>query len=122
MRLSSIRPLVLGTALALSLASQATADWPERPIQLIVPFPAGSATDIVARIIAPGMGKHLGQPIVVENRAGASGAVGAQAVASARPDGYTIGLGTTSTLAVAPALIPISLINRRATSHPWHDQ
>jgi tripartite-type tricarboxylate transporter receptor subunit TctC len=93
--------------MATAAATQAIAQsWPERPIQLIVPFPAGSSTDTVARIIGPMMSEQLGQPVVVENRPGASGAIGAQAVADSNPDGYMIALATTSTLAVAPALNP----------------
>jgi len=70
----------------------------------VVPFPAGSSTDIVARIIAQKLGQRLGQQIVVENRAGASGNIGVDAVAKAAPDGYTIGIATASTQAVAVSL------------------
>jgi tripartite-type tricarboxylate transporter receptor subunit TctC len=78
--------------------------WPDRPIHLIVPFPAGSSSDIVARIVAQRLGERLGQPVVVENRPGASGNVGTEAVARAEPDGYTLGLANTSTHAVAASL------------------
>ena len=67
--------------------------WPARPVHFIVPFPAGSATDIVARIVAGKLASELGQPFVIDNRAGASGEVGTLMVAHAAPDGYTIGLG-----------------------------
>ena len=87
--------------------AQSPADrWPDRPIRLIVPFPAGATTDLVARIVAAKLGERLGQPIVIENRAGASGSVGAEAVARATPDGYTMGLATTSTHAIASSLNP----------------
>ncbi len=69
-----------------------TGTWPERPIRLIVPFPPGSSSDIVARIAAQGLSGKLGQPVVVENRPGASTAVGGEYVAHAAPDGYTLGL------------------------------
>ncbi len=73
-----------------------TGSWPERPIRLIVPFPPGSSSDIVARIAAQGLSGKLGQPVVVENRPGASTAVGGEYVARAAPDGYTLGLVNTS--------------------------
>ncbi len=89
------------------LASSAVAQaqsYPSRPIRAIVPFAAGSATDIVARTFADQMTKTLGQSIVIENRPGANGLIGADAVAKATPDGYTILIGTNSTNAAAPAL------------------
>ncbi|WPB84125.1 Bug family tripartite tricarboxylate transporter substrate binding protein [Sediminicoccus rosea] len=88
-------------ALALPAAAQ---DWPTAPIRGVVPFAAGSATDIVARLFAERMREGLGQPVVVENRAGASGLIGAEAVARATPDGNTILFGTNSTNAAANAL------------------
>jgi tripartite-type tricarboxylate transporter receptor subunit TctC len=98
--------VVLAWALAAGSAMAQTGDagWPDRPIRLIVPFPAGSSTDIVARIIAQKLGPRVGQQIVIENRAGASGNIGADAVAKAAPDGYTIGIATASTHAVAASL------------------
>ena len=72
------------------------AGWPERPIHLIVPFPAGSSSDIVARVVAQALGAKLGQTIVVENRPGASGEIAAEYVAHAAPDGYTLGVINTS--------------------------
>ncbi|MFL6798928.1 MAG: tripartite tricarboxylate transporter substrate binding protein [Xanthobacteraceae bacterium] len=78
--------------------------WPDRPIRLIVPFPPGSSTDIVARIAAQHLSTRLQQQFVIDNRAGASGNLGADAVAKAAPDGSTIGIATASTHAVAVAL------------------
>jgi tripartite-type tricarboxylate transporter receptor subunit TctC len=78
--------------------------YPSRPIRAIVPFAAGSATDIVARSFADQMSRTLGQTIVIENRPGANGMIGADAVAKAQADGYTILIGTNSTNAAAPAL------------------
>jgi tripartite-type tricarboxylate transporter receptor subunit TctC len=82
----------------IGLASTARADWPERPVKLIVPFPAGGAADVVGRIFAKVFSEKLGQPFVVENRAGANGNLGAASVATAAPDGYTLLFTTTGPL------------------------
>ena len=76
-----------------------------RPIKLVVPFAAGGSTDIVARLVAEGMQAQLGQTIYIENKAGAGGMVGAEQVATAAADGYTVGLGSISTLAVNPVVL-----------------
>ncbi len=102
------RRTVLAAAIAAGLTATGGAamaqSYPNRPIRAIVPFAAGSATDIVARTFADQMTKTLGQSIVIENRPGANGLIGADAVAKAAPDGYTILVGTNSTNAAAPAL------------------
>jgi tripartite-type tricarboxylate transporter receptor subunit TctC len=95
--------------------AQTSDKWPSKPIRLVVPFPAGSGTDIPARIIAQKLTEVLGQQVIVENRAGASGTIGAEAVARAEPDGYTLGLVTASTHALAPAL------NSKLSYHPVND-
>ena len=77
-------------ALCVPLAATAQSNWPDKPIRIIVPFTAGSGTDIVARIIAEPMSRRLGQPIVIENRPGAGGTLGAAQVAKSAPDGYTL--------------------------------
>lgn len=87
-----------------ALAQDGATTWPDRPIRLIVPFPAGSSTDIVSRVLAQKLASKLGQQVVIENRAGASGNIGAETVAKAAPDGYTIGIATASTHAVAASL------------------
>jgi tripartite-type tricarboxylate transporter receptor subunit TctC len=78
--------------------------WPDRPIRLIVPFPAGSTADVISRLLVQSLNERLGQQVVIESRPGASGAIGADITAKATPDGYTMGMITGSTHAVAPAL------------------
>lgn len=92
------------TAPALAQSPASPPKWPERSIRLVVPFPAGSATDVAVRLIETNLTPYLGQSIVVDNRSGASGAIGVDAVAKAQPDGYMVGLITVSTHAVASSL------------------
>src|SRR5262249_30401707 len=103
-----LRLLTIALAAALlsaaAVAQPIDTGWPQRPIRLIVPFPAGASTDIIARIVGQKLSQRLGQQIVVENRAGASGNIGADTIAKAAPDGYTIGFATASTHAVAASL------------------
>jgi tripartite-type tricarboxylate transporter receptor subunit TctC len=97
--------LVLGLAL-LTIAGAASAQtYPERPITLIVPYPAGGGNDVLGRLVAERMGKTLGGTIVVENRGGAGGTIGTRQVAKSAPDGYTM-LIATSSLAINPSLYP----------------
>jgi tripartite-type tricarboxylate transporter receptor subunit TctC len=92
--------------LGLLFSHAAPAAYPEKPVRLILPFPAGGATDFMARTLAQKLGERLGQPVVVDNRAGAGGAVAAEAVATAAPDGYTLFFATMGTLAINPSLYP----------------
>ncbi len=85
-------------------AAMAQSAYPSRPLTLVVPFPAGGALDIVARALADEMRKHLGQPVIVENRAGAGGTLGSGIVARAAPDGYTMLLGSVATHAIGPGV------------------
>ncbi|PKO44451.1 MAG: MFS transporter [Betaproteobacteria bacterium HGW-Betaproteobacteria-3] len=80
--------------------------YPSRPIRLLVPFPAGGATDILARALSQKLGEKIGQTVVVENRPGAGGTIGSDAAAKAAPDGYTLLLATSSTHAIGPTLNP----------------
>jgi tripartite-type tricarboxylate transporter receptor subunit TctC len=91
-------------ALALVAAAAPAAAWPEKPIRFIVTFPPGGSTDFVARALQPQLEKSLGQPVIVENRAGAGGVIGVDAAAKAAPDGYTIVLGGAGAVAINVAL------------------
>jgi tripartite-type tricarboxylate transporter receptor subunit TctC len=89
-----IRPLLrLVLALCLAVPLLAQAAWPERPIRLVVAFPPGGGTDIVARLLVPALSQRLGQPITIDNRGGAGGNIGTEAAAHAAPDGYTLLMG-----------------------------
>ncbi len=78
--------------------------YPNKPIRLVAPFVPGGPTDIVARVVAQKLGQNLGQNVVVDNRGGAGGAIGCEIVAKSAPDGYTLMIGSSGNLAVAPAL------------------
>jgi tripartite-type tricarboxylate transporter receptor subunit TctC len=100
------------TAIGIGILVLSTADpvqaqqYPSRPIRFVVPFPAGTTTDVVARLVAQRTAERIGQQIVIDNRSGASGTIGVETVARATPDGHTWGLGTTSTHALAAILNP----------------
>ena len=94
-------------ALALSLSTSAFAqNWPDKPIRIVVGFAPGGFTDVLARTIGQKLQERLGQSVVVDNKAGAAGTVGADIVAKARPDGYTLLLGHSNSNSVAPAIYP----------------
>lgn len=99
-----ITGLAMAAALSMGVAGSihAAEDYPSRPITLIVPFGPGGTTDLLARLVADGLGKRLKSPVIVENRPGAGGNLGAAEVARARPDGYTLLLGTPGPLAINP--------------------
>jgi len=96
--------LSAGIAVGVIASAAAQSGYPNKPIKLVVPFPAGSATDTVARIMAAPMSTALGQPIVIDNKGGADGAIAAQAVARSAPDGYTLFMATNSPMAAVPVL------------------
>jgi tripartite-type tricarboxylate transporter receptor subunit TctC len=92
------------TALAVHAPALAQGAWPERAIKLVVPFPPGGGTDLVARAMGHSLSEHLGQPIVIDNKPGASTVIGTDAVAKAAPDGYTLLLSGSTSYSVNPAL------------------
>ena len=104
------RRLAQGAALAIILCgagwAQAQTAWPSKPVKIVVPFAPGGTTDLLARAVAPELSRAFGQQFVVENRAGAGGNVGAEAVSKSAPDGYTILMGTVGTHGINRALYP----------------
>jgi len=108
MKLVDKGPAALATlALVICLGAPLQAqDYPNRPIMLVVPYAAGGGNDVMARIVADKMSKTLGQQIVIENRGGAGGTIATRAVAKSAPDGYTLVIGGTGTLAINPTLYP----------------
>ncbi|MBO9354827.1 tripartite tricarboxylate transporter substrate binding protein [Bordetella petrii] len=108
-----LRALTLAACCAGTVAAHA--QYPDKPVRLIVPFPPGGNIDATARIISGGLAERLGQPVVVENRAGAAGIVGSEYVARAEPDGYTMLLGSTG------ALAPLRSLHPKAQLQPTQD-
>ncbi len=106
---------LLAMGLSLSVSAQT---WPSKPIRLVVPFPAGGATDILSRALSQELTKKLGQSIVVDNKPGAGGTIGALAGAQATPDGYTLLLTTSSTHSIGPAINPRIPYNAEADFTP----
>jgi tripartite-type tricarboxylate transporter receptor subunit TctC len=102
--LSPLLAAALVAGFGLQTVPAVAQDYPNRPITLVVPFPPGGSTTIVARIVADKMSEALGQSIVIDNRGGAGGTIGSRAVSKSAPDGYTILLGYSGTLAIGPTL------------------
>ncbi|HWS74123.1 MAG TPA: tripartite tricarboxylate transporter substrate binding protein [Quisquiliibacterium sp.] len=93
-----------GLALGLGVQARAQQDWPQSPIKVIVPFPAGGSTDMLTRLIGRGVSARVGQPVLVDNRGGAGGMIGTGAIAKSPPDGYHFGMTTVSSIVTAPFL------------------
>ena len=108
MKLASYKTLAAATALGLATLSGLTfaQAWPAKPIRMIVNFPAGGVADVVARAVSPGLGEAIGQQLVIENRPGAGGNIGADAVAKAPADGYTLLMSSGGTISINPSLYP----------------
>ena len=105
-RVVTFNAVAVAAAVLFPLSALAQAAYPNKPIRLIVPFPAGGATDILARALSQKLGEKIGQTVVVENRPGAGGTIGADAAAKSVADGYTLLLATSSTHSIGPAINP----------------
>ncbi len=100
------------------LAPAAAQTWPQQTIKIVVPFPPGGAADLLSRSVGQKISESLGQTVIVENRAGVAGSVGTSALTHARPDGYTIGMGSLSTMALNPAMSKAPLYDPRKDIAP----
>src|SRR5690606_12289662 len=105
----AVLTLAAGVTSVFGAGAVQAADYPSQPIRVIVPFAPGGSTDIVARIVAQRMSQELGETMVVENKGGAGGAIGALEAARAKPDGYTLSIATVPTMAVNSACRPNDL-------------
>lgn len=108
---ASRTPLAAASIMLITLAglpAAAAADYPTRPLRIIVGFPPGGATDLVARIVAPKLGEALKQQVIVDNRAGANGTIGAEIAAKSTPDGYNLHLATLGALVISPTITKVS--------------
>ncbi len=103
-RRSALAILISGLALSAGTVNAQGQEWPNRPVRIVMPYPAGGAVDIVTRALADRLSAQWRQPVVVENKAGAGGLIGADSVSKATPDGYTLVMATVSSHAIAPAV------------------
>jgi tripartite-type tricarboxylate transporter receptor subunit TctC len=98
--------MALSAGIGFAPGAAAQTAWPERPVRMIVPFPPGGGTDLLARVVAAHLQTVLGQPVAVENRSGGSGVIGTEAVARAAPDGYTLGMTASGPMTILPQMMP----------------
>jgi tripartite-type tricarboxylate transporter receptor subunit TctC len=118
---SMVLRVVVACALGVASLAARAADWPTQPIKLVVPWAAGGFTDVFGRIMAEKLSKSLGQPVVVENKPGASGGIGSEQVARAAPDGYTLLLHTSDTLVWNVGMADAYASDPRANQKPPYD-
>src|ERR1700709_2664935 len=104
LRRNVLLPLLPALGLAFASPAAAADDYPAKPITLIVPFPAGGGVDVIGRIVADKLAAELGQPVVIDNRGGAAGVIGTRVAARAAPDGYTLVMATSGSIAINPNL------------------
>ena len=102
----NVNRFLMGLVLTVFSGLAGAQSYPNRPVKLVVPFAPGGTTDIIARVVSQAISPHLGQPMVVENKAGGGGVVGANETAKTTPDGYSLGVATVSTTAANPAINP----------------
>ncbi len=107
MMLRKIFGAALSAAALLATTTLATAAYPEKPVKLVVPYPAGGAADLPARIVSEGLQRKLGKPFIIENKSGAAGAIGTESVVRSAPDGYTMYIGPNSPILLLPLLRPV---------------
>jgi tripartite-type tricarboxylate transporter receptor subunit TctC len=105
--------LLTGLSVLLLPTLAAAEDFPDRPIRLIVPFPAGGPNDVIARVIGQRMSELLKQPVIIDNRGGAGGVLGTDALAKAKPDGYTIALTSAGALVISPSMEKVAYDTRK---------
>lgn len=125
-KFTAIKAVLLATALSVG-ASASAQEFPTRPLKIVSPYAAGALNDWLARLIAEGLAKRLGQPVIVENRAGVSGVIGTDMVAKSPPDGYTMVMGSSEPLGLLAAVRPkmpydlmsLTFIGRVASEIPW---
>ncbi len=119
-----LRAMLTGLSVLLGPGMATAQDFPNKPIRLIVPFPAGGPNDIIARVVGQRMSELIKQPVLIDNRGGQAGVLGTDAVAKANPDGYTIGIVSASALAISPTMekVPYDVSQGFRAAHAGRDR